>query len=249
MKLKVLGSSSKGNCYVLETPTGSILLDAGVPFREIRKAVRFNLGEIYAALITHEHLDHSKAVPDLCRAGIDCIVGIDSFNHSDLFRNCPQHRVNIVVPGKQVTFGDFIILPVEAQHDAPCVAYLIVYKPTGEKLLYATDTYYLKNRFVGLNYILVECNYIPDILKANIEAGLIPESLKNRLLESHFSLDNVKGFLKANDLSEVRKIVLIHLSDGNSDAARMIKEIEELTGKETEVAEAGKVVDLELYPF
>jgi phosphoribosyl 1,2-cyclic phosphodiesterase len=96
---------------------------------------------------------------------------------------------------------------------------------------------------------MVEANYCLDILKANIKAGLIPESLKNRLLESHFSLDNVKGFLKANDLSEVRKIVLIHLSDGNSDADRMVREISELTGKDVEVAEAGKEIKLELYPF
>lgn len=115
--------------------------------------------------------------------------------------------------------------------------------------MYATDTYFLKNKFAGLHYILIECNYCLDILKSNIEAGHIPESLKNRLLESHFSLNNVKGFLKANDMGAVRKIVLCHLSDGNSDAARMVREIKELTGRDTEVADAGKVIELEMFPF
>ena len=68
---------------------------------------------------------------------------------------------------------------------------------------------------------MVECNYAADILQANVDAGKVPESMRNRLLRSHFSLDNVKKFLLANDLSKVREIWLIHLSDGNSDARKI----------------------------
>jgi len=63
------------------------------------------------------------------------------------------------------------------------------------------------------------------------EAGLVPPALKKRILKSHFSLENVKEFLKANDLSRVQEIWLLHLSDGNSDAERFKREIQELTGK------------------
>lgn len=56
MKLKVIGSSSKGNAYILETETGILILDAGVPFREIQKALDFDLERIKGCLITHEHL-------------------------------------------------------------------------------------------------------------------------------------------------------------------------------------------------
>jgi ribonuclease BN (tRNA processing enzyme) len=59
----------------------------------------------------------------------------------------------------------------------------------------------------------------------------------------------VKGFLAANDLTKVRKVILCHLSDGNSDAARMVQEIHELTGKDTMVAEPGKEIELEMCPF
>ncbi len=75
-----------------------------------------------------------------------------------------------------------------------------------------------------------------DILRANIEAGLVPVELKNRIIQSHFSLENVKKFLQANDLSQVREIWLIHLSDDNSDADRFKREIQELTGKPVYVA-------------
>lgn len=246
MKLKIIGSSSKGNSYILETETGSLILDAGVPFKEIQKALDFYLSRVRGCLITHEHRDHSKAIKDVMKAGIDVYAPTDLVRFVEDGRS---HRFFSPDIEKQFEVGDFIILPVVAQHDVPCMAFLIVYKPTGEKLLYATDTYYLKNRFNGLNYILIECNYIKDTLDANIEAGRIPASRRDRILESHFSLDNLKGFLKANDLKSVKKIVLIHLSDDNSDAARMVKEIKELTKKDTEVAEPGKAIALELYPF
>jgi len=246
MKLKVIGSSSKGNSYILEADTGSLILDAGVPFREIQKALDFNLSSVRGCLITHEHQDHSKVIKDVMKAGVEVYAPATCSGLGEVGR---IHRFYKIKSGSQFNVGGFVILPVEAQHDVECLAFLIVYRPTGEKLLYATDTFYLKNKFTGLNYIIIESNYCKDILDANIAAGRIPESLKNRLLESHFSLENVKGFLRANDLGAVRKIVLIHLSDGNSDAARMVREIHELTGKDAEVAEPGKVIELEMCPF
>lgn len=247
MNLKVLGSSSKGNSYILETDTGSLILDAGVRFRDIQEEMDFDLSRVRGCLVTHEHGDHSKAVKDLSKAGIDIWTSRGTASKLGISHN---HRFIPTWANNQFKIDDFIILTFETEHDAAePLGYLIQYKPTGEKLLFATDTYYLKYRFSGLNYILIECNYIPDILKSNIEAGAIPESLKNRLLESHFSLDNVKGFLKANDLTEVRKIILIHLSDGNSDARRMVAEIQELTKIETVAAEAGMEIELSLYPF
>ena len=243
-----MGSSSHGNCYLLQTPTGTLIIDAGVPFKEIQKALDFDLSRVRGCLVTHEHRDHSKAIKDVMKAGIDCYMGKGTIEALKI----SHHRAWIVQsswPGYQFDLGDFTILPVEAQHDVPCLAFLIVYNPTGEKLLYATDTYYLKNRFQGLNFLLIECNYCKETLNANVEAGLIPLTLKNRLIESHFSLDNLKEFFKANDLKAVKKIVLIHLSDGNSNAAQMISEIHDLTKKDTVIAEAGKVIELEMCPF
>lgn len=56
MKLKILASGSKGNCYVLESPTGSLLIECGLPWWEIQKGLNFNLKEVVGALISHEHL-------------------------------------------------------------------------------------------------------------------------------------------------------------------------------------------------
>lgn len=180
-------------------------------------------------------------------AGIDCFMSRETAYSLGVERN---HRCQMVDKSIRFDIADFIVLSFDIQHDcAGGIGFLIQYRPTGEKLLYLTDSYYCKYRFLGLNYIMVESNYTKETLDKNVEAGLIDEALKRRLLESHFSLEHVKDFLRANDLSQCRKIVLLHLSDHNSDAAKMKNEIEALTGIDTVVAEPGLEVELELYPY
>ena len=107
----------------------------------------------------------------------------------------PGHRIHTVKAKEQFTIGTFVVLPFETEHDAEePLGYLIYSTATEEKLLFATDTYYVRYRFLGLTHIMVECNYITDILYSNIETGRVPAALKDRLLQSHFSLENVKGF-------------------------------------------------------
>lgn len=245
MKLKVLASSSKGNAYILESPTGTLLIECGLKGKEIIKGLNFNLLNVVGALLSHSHSDHSIGAKDLLKAGIDIYTNKETIESLEL----TGHRVNAVEPLKQFTVGDFTILGFPIEHDVEGLGYLIQYKPTGYKLLFATDTYYLKYKFKGLNAIAVECNYIKETLDQNIEAGYINEAMKPRLLQSHFSLENVKEFLKANDLSSCREIILLHLSDSNSSAERMVREIEELTGIKSKVADRGLELNLEMFPY
>ena len=175
------------------------------------------------------HKDHCKAVGDVIKAGIDVYLSAGTKEALGI----DGHRIKVVKAREQFRIGTFTILPFETEHDAKePLGYLIYSSATGDKLLFATDTYYIRYKFQGLTHIMVECNYASDILQLNIQEGLIPEGLKNRLLESHFSLANVKSFLLANDLSRVQEIYLMHLSSGNSDAERFKREIQEVTGKQ-----------------
>jgi phosphoribosyl 1,2-cyclic phosphodiesterase len=149
------------------------------------------------------------------------------------------HRIKIIRPRVQFQVGTWAVLPFDVVHDAADPLGFLLANRAGEKLLYLTDTAYCKYRFNGLSHILIEVNYSIDILRANVDAGAVPVELKNRLLKSHMSLETVKEFLRANDLSRVEGIWLLHLSDGNSDAERFKKEIMELAGKPTFIAPGG----------
>ena len=118
------------------------------------------------------------------------------------------------------------------------------------QLIGLPDFYYLPCKFAGLNNILIEANYRRDILEANIAAGRLPFAVRNRTLKSHFSYDNCVQALQANDLTRVNNIVLIHLSDGNSNAEQFRQGIKEATGGKTvHIAEAGLVINFNKTPF
>lgn len=246
MLLKCITSSSSGNCYILESYEDILLLECGVSFLEIKKALNFNLSNISGMLLSHEHKDHSKSTKEIMESGIDVYMSNPTADTLGL----SGHKLKAVEPLKQFEINNFKIMPFDVQHDAVLpLGYLIQEKKTSSRTLFITDSYYCKYKFKGLNYIMIECNYIKETLDENIAAGIIPEAMKARLLRSHFSLENVKEFLKANDLSQCREIILLHLSDSNSNAKRMVREIHELTGIKPKVAEAGLEVALELYPY
>jgi len=235
MDIKVLASSSSGNCYRISDGHTALLLECGISIQRIREGLGFRLSEIDGCLISHEHKDHCKAAGDVIRAGIDTYLS----QGTKAALGLSGHRLKVVKALEQFQIGTFVVLPFDTQHDAAEPLGFLLANQDGDKLLYATDTYYIKYKFKGLTHIMVECNYASDILYDNITKGLVPEGLKNRLLQSHFSLDNVKKFLQANDLSKVQVIYLMHLSSGNSHAERFKREIQEITGRQVIVCEEG----------
>ena len=227
-----LASGSHGNCYRVTDGSTPLLLECGISYKRIQQGLDFRVSDLVGCLISHEHKDHCKAVADVMRAGIDVYISQGTIDALGLNRG---HRVHSVKAREQFGVGTWTILPFETQHDAEEPLGFLLASKAG-KVLYATDTYYIRYRFSGLTHIMIECNYSMDILQRNVEDGAIPKTLKDRVLRSHFSLENVKEFLKANDLSQVREIWLLHLSDENGDAERFKREVQELTGKEVYIA-------------
>lgn len=74
MKLKVLGSSSAGNCYVLDNGNEALILEAGVAFAKVKKALGFNLRKVAGCLITHQHNDHAKYIRNVVECGITTLA-------------------------------------------------------------------------------------------------------------------------------------------------------------------------------
>lgn len=239
MKLKVLASGSKGNCYLLQLKYETLILECGIRFREIVEGLDFNLENVVGCLVTHEHKDHSKSIEDLNKNGIDVYASKGTFESLGI----EHHRAKVIESEKLFKVGNFTIMPFQAKHDAKePLGFLINHKEIGN-LLFITDSYYCEYNFNNLNHILIECNYSKNILDENIENGVIPVSLRNRIVKSHFELNNVIDFLKSNDLSQVKNLLLIHLSSSNSDSDYFIQETAKATGLFIEVAKKG----LEIY--
>jgi len=208
-----------------------LLLEAGIRKRTILAGYMDLLMRVHGCLITHEHQDHAKAALGLPMAGIDVYASGGTFSALNAEKDRRNYRLHSIKAGEQFTLGTWTVLPWEAQHDAAePLGFLLHSKETRDKLIFATDTYFIPNTFRGLTYIMVECNYDRTLLDRNISAGSVPESLRPRLVRSHFSLDNVRTFLTANDLSTVQRIYLLHVSNQNGDKDAFRRDIEALTG-------------------
>lgn len=231
--IEVLGSGSKGNCYILTAGSEKLILDCGINLLEIKKALGFNLSNVVGCLLTHSHKDHSLSVKGIAAAGIDV------FSLADIFEECKanHHRLKKIIANKVIKIGNFKIIPFEVNHThndrsyCPTLGFLIKHPSIG-KILYATDTYYLNYKFDNVDHILIECNYSEEILDA------IPD-YRARVLKSHMSLENLKEALKTWDLRNTKDITLIHLSSENSNPEKFKNEIQELTGVKTYIATKG----------
>lgn len=226
MDIKILASGSSGNCYRISDYESSLLLDAGIPFKEIQKGLQFKLSDISGCLLTHSHGDHSKAVKDLAKHGIDVFSSAGTFNELRIF----NHRTRIIPTLSKQTIGSFTVMPFDVEHDtAEPLGFLVKSNVTGEKLLYFTDTAYLRYKFKGIHYILGEVNYSLSVLQQNIIKKIIDPGLAKRIIKSHMSLENFVEFLKANESDNLQAVYLLHLSDTNSDEELLKTQIKSLT--------------------
>lgn len=244
MQLKVIGSSSKGNAYVLDGQHESLVIEAGIKLKEVKRAIGFdNLPKVVGCIISHSHNDHAGYAAEYAMAGIKVLALQATLEAKGISRNCMA-----VEEGKGYKAGGFTIYPFEVMHDVPCAGYVVCHEECG-KLVFFTDTYACQHSFTGVTHYLIEANYCDERLDANIAAGRVPQLLRDRLLTSHMEIGNTIAFLRRNPLKAVRNIVLIHLSDGNSDEAQFIDRTIAATGKRVYAARAGMVVDISTQPL
>lgn len=162
-------------------------------------------------------------------------MGIDIYASNGTIAILGQisHRIHKVTPLHQLYIGTFKVLPFDVDHDAPePLGFMLESTITGEKLLFFTDTYFLRYTFSGLTHIMGECNYSREALIESIESGAIPQALAPRIIKSHMSLEHFLGILQANDLSKLKQVYLLHMSSSNADIEQMKTEVQKVTGAE-----------------
>lgn len=232
--IKVLGSGSKGNSYLITLNDKKILLEAGLTFKTIQKKLNHRTSSIDFALISHEHQDHSKAVKDLVKNGIDVYLTTGTKEQLQV----KGHRVHEfelvdIDEYKELIIDNVYIKPFRAIHDAvEPVSFYIKGLETGESLLFVTDSAYMIYKIPKVDVLMIECNFIKTVIDEKLEQGLINLSLRNRIVENHMSLESLLEALKLADLSSLKKKYVLHLSDNNSDENIILEEIAKVTKAE-----------------
>lgn len=255
MFMRIISTGSiKGNCYALQSSTGEIVfLDCGCNYKKILRGIDYQISNVSGVLLSHEHGDHTESFKKIMDAGIQIYTNDETVENmnvrtGELMKGVPErYPFNV---------GSFNVIPFNLPHTTydkdtkqlvPCpnFGYLIKHKEMGS-ILYMTDFEYCKYDFQSAKptHIIIECNYCEELVDRS-EANYIHR------LKGHCSLSTCKQFIKQNHSESLRTVTLVHLSGQASDARKIQREIQEVTGNNVlvQIGHAGLEVDLNLCPF
>ena len=264
MKFEAIASSSHGNAYLVSDGQTRILLECGLAFRTLQKAVGFSLCELDGVLVSHEHKDHARCAGELARSGqtvyMSCgtALALDLAEEREItvsradsgttqvFPVNPGYVVAVVgYPGvelieakRQFRIGTFDIVPFATYHDAAePLGFVIRSREDGDVLAFATDTVNLRYRFPGLRLLAIEANYDKTILE---RCTRIPDKVRARITNTHMEIDTLCDILRGMDLSRCREVYLLHLSDATSHEGHFINKVKRVVPEGVNVVACGR---------
>lgn len=222
--IKILASDSSGNCYLISDGNKKVLIDPGIKYDLIQKALDFKTSHIDFCLISHEHKDHCLSASKIAVLGVPILTSKGTHGALD-YQNANFHRLE---SEKEISFLNWRVLPFRTEHDAAEPLGFLIQSPSGAKVLYAVDTNYLRYKFEGVTHYMVEANYDRELL---INNESLPPDVKYRIMSNHFEIEDVKTFFRHQNLDQTIAIHLLHMSNDNSDKNMFVRQVEEITGK------------------
>lgn len=235
IKIRSFGSGSSGNGYLIDDGRTQLMIECGIPLKKVQKSMRFDFSKIVGCLISHEHRDHCKHLPQLLDS-----TSIDFFATSGTFKAMSEDPVLHIHANDYYRFhqlkyrvtqkiGTWYVTPFEVQHDVEEPCGFLIDNTAGDRLVFITDSYYSRYQFPNVTHMMIEANYSKDIIDETMTSGFDLKR-KTRLLESHFDFERTLEFIKTNRSNRLQEIWLLHLSDSNSNEREFKEETQRVTG-------------------
>ncbi|EOL45778.1 MBL fold metallo-hydrolase [Enterococcus caccae] len=235
IKIKSFGSGSSGNAYLIDDSHSQLMIECGVPYKQIQQNMGHDFSKVLACLVSHEHRDHCQYIKPLIdgttldiyatHGTLDGIYSDDKIKLSQF----DHYRMKTFEYKETTKIGTWFVTPFETQHDANEPCGFLIDNTAGDRLVFITDSYYVKYKFPNVTHMMVEANYSKEIADEKMTEGYDLKR-KIRLLESHFDFDRTKDFIQANKSAKLQEVWLLHLSDSNSNEKQFKEEIQKLTG-------------------
>ena len=219
--IKCLASGSSGNSWILDDGEEILLLECGIPMKDVKIGINFQIGRVVGCAITHSHVDHAKYITQYEGCGLKIYKPYDAVEDIGYAR-----------------FGSFFIQSFPLVHDVPCFGFLISNPKIG-RILFATDTEYIRYRFRNLNYVIVEANYANELLDDDLDDTV----KRHHVLRGHMELQTTIRFLKNNVDENTRAVVLAHLSNENANRDMFLTKTSPMIEAPVWIAKKGLVIN------
>lgn len=218
MRFASLGSGSRGNGTLISQGNTTLLVDCGFSAKETEKRLQkmaFDVKDLTAILVTHEHADHISGVRVLARkhqlpvyatAGTAACLSADVADYVHQFNSHQPFEID-----------DIDILPFPVPHDAREPSQF-VFSDGNVSVGLLTDvgmiTPIIEQALSGCQALLLEANH--DI--AMLDKGDYPDHLKYRVSGKLGHLNNLQSskLLENIDTSQLQHIMAMHLSEKNN---------------------------------
>jgi phosphoribosyl 1,2-cyclic phosphodiesterase len=216
--VRSLGSGSSGNALVIETSRSALLVDCGLAPSTLSRGLaigRRTIEGLTALLVSHEHVDHVRALQRLVKAKVPIVATAGTGRELD----CGPSVVRPIQLGSAIDVDGIVVRALGVSHDAaePCGYYV---EAEDVRLTVLTDlgcaNESLLEPLAASDLIVLEANHDEDLVRR----GPYPSHLKRRLLSPMGHLSNADcGALLRRALAEAdrpRTIWLAHLSAVNN---------------------------------
>jgi phosphoribosyl 1,2-cyclic phosphodiesterase len=199
----------------METDSGGLLVDAGLPPRRIGAllaSIGRSLADVNAVLLTHGHADHTCGVAALVRERNIEVYAAPGVGES--------LGANTVAPGEPCSVEDLEVMFFEVPHDS--MTYGVRVSDGSSTVAMATDLgevgVDVLQSMSGAEAVVLESNHDPDWLSR----GPYSASLKCRIRSRHGHLSNRQAAAAAVALAPygLKDLVLAHLSKTNNSPTR-----------------------------
>lgn len=228
VKFISLASGSSGNCYYFSNGHTSFMIDAGVGPRSAKKTLEehdLSLQDIDFILVTHDHIDHIKALGIIAEKFNKPVYTTEKLKDSFEYHSCTRGRMNGRVKAIKMFSSAEVngvkFTPFPVPHDAAeTVGYYIEFD--GKKITLVTDcgsvNEYVMKYSKKADTLIFETNYDDRMLAE----GSYPEDLKARICNPHTGhLSNDEAAAALSKIYMDREgaldhIFLCHLSDNNN---------------------------------
>lgn len=214
-----LFSSSKGNSTYIGTKTEGILIDDGVSFSRLKKAMEINgltPDAIKAVFVTHEHSDHTKGLAVLTKK-IKAPVFAQSLTLEYLLSSGAINGDYCEIKDGTDICG-MSVQCFNTPHDTEeSCGYKITFSD-GKTAAVCTDLGHVpenvESALLGTDCVLLEANYDVEMLRN----GIYPYYLKTRIFSRNGHLSNADSGAFAAKLlkSGTTRLILGHLSQENN---------------------------------